>query len=153
MSRSVWLVSYPEKVTPWMRFLLHELLAGPVERWSDLDRMVPEVGRDSLPRIGPLWCTHDPYDVHVQRFGPAMRGFILVTPERSSRAATWIAACVRHPHVVVPYPALCADPVRALRRIGDFLQVFPSDVDLEGIVARCSPAARQRVRERDLATA
>lgn len=83
MVPSVWLATYMRSGTTWTRFLLHELLVGPVRRSADLDEGIPsihandEAWRHHLDRGGVL-ATHKAHPQHTERYGTALRGFVHV---------------------------------------------------------------------------
>jgi hypothetical protein len=75
------LASYPRSGSTWLRFLLTELHTGQDAQWTDVDRVVPDVGRHrSAPRLlpggGRMIKTHD------RRSRPAGRAVYLVRDGR-----------------------------------------------------------------------
>ena len=83
MKPCTWLATYPKSGTTWTRFLIHELLAGPAEQSSDLDRVIPSIHANDdawktpLQRGGVL-ATHKEYRSHSERYGSDLRGFVHV---------------------------------------------------------------------------
>jgi glycosyltransferase involved in cell wall biosynthesis len=58
--------AYPRSGSTWLRFMLYELLTGQESSFSDVDRVLPDIGRHFnapalLPNGGRLLKTHEPY--------------------------------------------------------------------------------------------
>jgi aryl sulfotransferase len=65
MSKIVWIASYPKSGNTWVRFLVCNLISGPVDSAAELSRLTPdihEVGAEVEPPSAPsLMKTHFPY--------------------------------------------------------------------------------------------
>jgi hypothetical protein len=61
-----WVASYPRSGSTWLRFLLTEILTGQPAEFTDVDRVIPDVGGHNgapalLPGCGRLIKTHQSY--------------------------------------------------------------------------------------------
>ena len=78
-----WLTTYQKSGTTWVRFLIHDVLAGPVRSSSDLDALIPIIhGNDTRWQAalaqGGVLSTHKAYGPHAERYGDVMQGFVHV---------------------------------------------------------------------------
>jgi len=126
-----WLAAYPRSGTTWVRFLVHDLLAGPVARSSDLDRIVPPMPvaddrRSWLDHPG-LLATHQAPPAPHQRSGPHLHGFVHVL----RHPADALLSEARY-HCLRQSPAIAhteggLDPDRLDRLLLDYLDEVSTD--------------------------
>ena len=69
----------------------------------------------------------------------------------AAHAQSWLDARDAHPHVLLRYEDLKAEPLAEVRRVAAFLGLDPTDAELEAVIADCSAERMRAMQEREVA--